>query len=342
MLIEFQTNLKSSKAKAGRKPMRTESSCVRISGGLGNQLFQYAFSRVIMIETQSPVQLDIERYSLENARKCEIANLFPEALFSNSMRIFAMGIFSKILPNRIKHKLLAQREGRIRKCESFMGRKVVLEKITPYDASIPLQVENYYVGNFISPEYWHRNQKRLLEEIDRAISFSACSAGTLLPSENTIAVHIRRGDYLENKKTRDFHGYCKDSYYIEAVESLRAIHQSLDTVLISSDDEDCARYFSSKIQAVGFQVSILENLDPTSTLYVLSRAHYFVGSNSTFSWWGAYLGNQKLSVFPRNWFMDEKIDINPDHFFPISPILITDALTSEPNIDYKVTGMVER
>jgi Glycosyl transferase family 11 len=325
--------------------MPAKSSYVRISGGLGNQLFQYAFSRTLAIGSGSSVLLDLERYSLdagENARKCEISNLFPYAIFSHSAKYSTASLLLGILPSRLKDNLLAKREYKIRMSKIFKGRKVVLESNIPYDASIPLQDENYYVGNFISPEYWWGNLKLIIDEVDQAVSISALSADTLLPPENVIAIHIRRGDYLENKKTREFHGYCKETYYLEALKKLRKMNGSLDSVLISSDNHTYACYFSSKLQELGFQVSILENLNPICTLYVLSRAHYFVGSNSTFSWWAAFLGTQKSTVFPKRWFMDENIEIIPHRFYPIMPFLLDDALTSEPINGNHHTKKVER
>ena len=325
--------------------MRLKSSNVRISGGLGNQLFQYAFSRNLTINTGSVVELDLERYGLENSknsRKCELSKLFPGATFSNTFKFSILNYFLENLPNRLKRKLLEKREGEIRIRNIIKGRKIVLERSIPYDSSVPLENANYYVGNFISPEYWWGNKKLILKEIDHAVSISAVSANIPLPSKNSIAVHIRRGDYLDNKKTREFHGYCKDTYYLQAIRLLHAANKSLDTVLISSDNSEYARFFSAKVQALGFQVSLLENLDPISTLYVLSRAHYFVGSNSTFSWWAAFLGNQKSTVFPRRWFMDQNIEINAYRFYPNTPLLLDDALTSEPDNANHVTKMVNR
>ena len=324
--------------------MRPKSSYVRISGGLGHQLFQYAFSRTLAISSGSSVLLDLERYSLDarkNARKCEISNLFPQAIFSYGARYSMANLFSGILPNRIKHNLLAKKEKKIRMSKIFKGRKVILESNIPYDASIPLQNENYYVGNFVSPAYWWGDLNLIIDEIDQAVSISALGTDVCLPLENVIAIHIRRGDYLENKKTREFHGYCKDGYYLEALRWLRNMNGSLDSVLISSDDDDYARYFSCKVQELGFQVTILENLNPISTLYVLSRARYFVGSNSTFSWWAAFLGTQKLTVFPKRWFMDDNIEIISHRFYPKTPTLLDDALTSEPDSGYRQTKRVK-
>ena len=325
--------------------MQLKSSSVRISGGLGNQLFQYAFSRNLTINTGSVVVLDLERYGLEhgnNSRRCELSGLFPGATFLNTMRSSTVKYLLENLPTRLKHKLLVRIESKIRIRNTFKGRRIVLERKIPYDSSVPLQDCNYYVGNFISPEYWWGNQELILKEIDYAVSISAVGANIPLPSKNSIAVHIRRGDYLDNKKTREFHGYCKDTYYLEALKILREENEFLNTVLISSDNSDYARYFSAKVQAMGFRVSLIENLDPVSNLFVLSRAHYFVGSNSTFSWWAAFLGNQKSTVFPQRWFMDHNIEINADRFYPSAPFLLDDALTSEPDNSYREATMEKR
>jgi hypothetical protein len=314
--------------------MRSKTSVIRISGGLGNQLFQYAFSRNIEIETSGSILLDLGRFNFDsgrNARKCELKDLFPGALFSNDLSLPLSEFLSRFLPNQVSHVYLSKNEREIRAKEFFKGRRVALEKHFPYDGSISLGGGNYYIGNFISPEYWWSNQQRIIEEIDQAISNSALFAESLLPNENTIAIHIRRGDYLENRKTREFHGYCKDSYYLQAINNLCEIDGSLDSVLISSDNVAYAYLFSKKIRAMGLRVSILENLDAISSLHILSRSQYFVGSNSTFSWWAAFLSNKKSIVFPRYWFIDESFKVDSFRFYPSPPMLLTNALTSEPD-----------
>ena len=65
----------------------------------------------------------------------------------------------------------------------------------------------------------------------------------------------------------------------------------------------------------------IEGNNEIEDLYLLTRGKYFIGSNSTFSWWGAFLGDYKYKIFPKMWFGDpscpDPIDILDDDFICI-------------------------
>jgi hypothetical protein len=112
-----------------------------------------------------------------------------------------------------------------------------------------------------------------------------------------IAVHIRRGDYLKNSHV---HTIPAKSYYQRAVTLLRQA-TGIDRIVVFSDDIEAA-------QEIGINADSYigaESLpSPGDNLILMSQAGGFVGSNSSFSWWAAFLSqpSNRLNVFPRPWF----------------------------------------
>jgi hypothetical protein len=125
------------------------------------------------------------------------------------------------------------------------------------------------------------------------------------PANNELAVHIRFGDYLRNRKTRKFHGLTAMSYYVNAVKQLQLVHH-YDKIVIYSDDHHKA--FVEFVEAFGpskIPVVASEGLSELEDLAGMSASMGIVISNSSFSWWAAWIGSQLHTcnvVAPRPWF----------------------------------------
>ena len=121
-----------------------------------------------------------------------------------------------------------------------------------------------------------------------------------LSAKEFIAVHLRRGDYrLEPAKS--FHGLFSDAYFVKAVSLLRQAVGDLPAIIFS----DCltsAMELKSKLP--GSEVFMSTRDSSLYHLGALSMGHAFALSNSSFSWWGAFLSSMRdgLVVVPRPWF----------------------------------------
>jgi hypothetical protein len=109
-------------------------------------------------------------------------------------------------------------------------------------------------------------------------------------NKKTTAIHIRRGDYL---KFPDHHPVCSMDYYNRSIEKLKSI---TDKFLIFSDDiEWCKNNFIGDFE---FSLESDEFID----LIKMSMCDNFIIANSSFSWWGSYLGNDdSIVIAPDNW-----------------------------------------
>lgn len=132
----------------------------------------------------------------------------------------------------------------------------------------------------------------------------------LNPSE-AVSVHIRRGDYVKYKK---FHGLLSLDYYKKILEKIIE-NNSVNKITIFSDSVDAANELklklntSTDIEIVASNSGLLD----METVYLMSRSKYLVTANSTYSWWAAYLSDEKSEVhYPEKWFFGNKN--NPDIF----------------------------
>ena len=127
-----------------------------------------------------------------------------------------------------------------------------------------------------------------------------------IESSNSVSVHFRMKDYVENKKTSDFHGILSNDYYKKSFEFIKNRIEN-PTFFIFSDDINKVK---DRIDMEYHHYFVCQN-DPftdTDELFLMSLCKHNIISNSTFSWWGGWLNkNQnKLVVGPKNWFKTKK------------------------------------
>lgn len=117
----------------------------------------------------------------------------------------------------------------------------------------------------------------------------------LILMTNTCAIHIRRGDYVSNK----VHDVCNLNYYKNAIERAKK-ELNIENFLIFSDDiKWCTNHFGSDFVYVEDQTEIED-------LFLMSLCNHFIIANSSFSWWGSWLSQNKNKVIyvPSKWFTD--------------------------------------
>ena len=165
----------------------------------------------------------------------------------------------------------------------------VFEKI-PYTASLCLH------GHFQSYKYFENNEKFIRETIDLPDSMKEKINKNYnwLYDKNTVSVHFRRGDYL---KLKNHYFQLTEDYYTAALEKI----DNYDTIVVFSDDIEWVRENSHFLK--GEKVFIDSACDVTD-LYLMSKMKNNIIANSTFSWWGAFLNQnkQKIIVAPQHWF----------------------------------------
>ena len=132
-----------------------------------------------------------------------------------------------------------------------------------------------------------------------------------LGNQRTMAIHIRRGDYITSKSASKFFRNIPIEYYDAALMLLR----SGQKVLVFSDDSELSRFYASKVG--GIDVRQL-NLSLEDEFFLLMSCQDKIIANSTFSWWAAYLAADvgKRVVCPARWYRDHKRNISNPLLLP--------------------------
>jgi hypothetical protein len=264
----------------------------KLQGGLGNQLFQYALGRHVAYLCGTSLAFDISSFGNEGPNVAE--RTFKLGAFTIDARVAS---WTETLPytSRILRKL-------------FHTKKTV-EKSFHFDPGILQSPANTYLeGYWQSWKYVEPIQDIVRKEVVLKEPLGAYYAELAQQAKNveSVAIHIRRQDYITDARTSAYHGVLLPSYYQDAVEALKAKGVQNPTYIIFSDDIPWCR---KHVQLGGIMVFC----DPptaidTQELMVMSACKHFIIANSSFSWWAAWLNPspQKIVIAPKRWTNDPK------------------------------------
>lgn len=273
---------------------------VRLNGGLGNQMFQYAFAKSLMRRfPDEQVLFDYAAFKVISPHNgLEIDRLFglslPQAGFTDVIKT----TWPK--SSRIWFKM-----------EFFFPRhrKVVNEK--NFDSLIASGQRNLYFDGFWQNEKYFCNA---LQEVRDAFTFAINSKGTknlgmasIIKDNQCVSVHIRRGDYLNHPL---YEGICGLSYYNEAIEIIKKRVDNPTFVVFSNDIDWCRHNLS--IDNPTYFVDWNKGPNSYVDMALMSICQHNIIANSSFSWWGAWLNSNpgKIVIAPRKWDND-KSHVNP-------------------------------
>ncbi|MFH1366672.1 MAG: alpha-1,2-fucosyltransferase [Patescibacteria group bacterium] len=277
---------------------------VKIIGGLGNQMFQYALGFALAKKNNTNLKLDISgfaeyklhRYSLNNfniheeiATQSEIAKLkdytYPTVI-TKLREIIGLSV--------IRHNPCHTTE---------IGYNF-------YPEILKLPDNIYLEGYWQSEKYFIDIMDLIKQDFTIKSKPVGLNLSTLnkINSTNSISVHIRRGDYVTDQKTNQFHGTCQIDYYKMAAKLLS--EKVVNPVFfIFSDDPE---WVKTNLKLEHAMVFVTHNNSEKNyeDVRLMSRCQHNIIANSTFSWWGAWLNNNpgKIVIAPNKWFTDPKMN----------------------------------
>lgn len=269
---------------------------IKIWGGLGNQMFQYAFYKALL-DKGKRCKLDISYYNYFNPHNgYELERLFQiEAQYATWDEIKKLANAKLDYAGRLMLKVHRKRTHYIQNPKENFG----------FDSTL-LQVDDGYIqGYFYSEKYFFHIE----EDIRKDFFFKEIlpsNEGLLLEIENSnsIGIHIRRGDYVNSKY--NLSEVCNIAYYERAIEHTQERVFEPKYYIFSDDLEWCRN--NLPINNAVF-VDINRGKDSYMDMCLMSRCKHNIIGNSSFSWWGAWLnGNaEKIIVSPKQWTTNNKI-----------------------------------
>lgn len=280
---------------------------IRMSGGLGNQMFQWAFARMIQETTDMDVLLDM--------------SFFSEPYAIN--RPYQLGVF-ELEPIFVKDEMTKFKLDLIWKTKKFpiiarlLGMKLYREAHFEFDQSFEKISSNTYIEGFFQTEIYFKN---IAEQLRKDFTFVRNPSKenreiiSQIKNENSISVHIRRGDYVSKARYKNKYFHCSMDYYKRAVDYIAEKYPN-PTVYVFSDDIKWAAQ-NLDLPYVCNYISNNKGAQSWEDMRLMSCCKHNVIANSSFSWWGAWLNSspEKIVVAPEKWFQDDKIvqtDVIPE------------------------------
>ncbi len=287
---------------------------IRLNGGLGNQMFQYAMGRATSLHNNVNFKIDV------------VTGIHP----NDTQRLYALGNFniiedfaSKTEINNLKYPL-----GLLSKIYRFTRKKIFRQFYKGFDEHMFHVGDNAYLDGFWqSWKYFDDVADSIRKDftLKNSLSDRAKKIADAMQQVNAVSVHVRRGDYVSNATLQRNYGVCSETYYHKAIDAMYAQVEN-PVFFVFSDDiawiKSHQSLFSRSQEHENknpkiFYVSDYHLPDYEELMLMASCKHHII-ANSSFSWWGAWLDSnkEKIVIAPKVWF--KKKSLVPKDLLPPS------------------------
>lgn len=258
---------------------------VQLSGGLGNQLFQYGLGRKLSIKNKTDLYL-----------------------YTQNLKNF----------HTKRDLCLDNLNTQFKEIKTLNNLKIIKEKFFHYDPLVHLIKNNSFLkGYWQSEKYFKDIRNFLLKEITpkNKLHDSYYELEKEIINSDSVSIHIRRGDYLCSKNIQ-FHGVCSLDYYDKSIKHLLEKGKTKSyTFFVFSDDikwaKENLRYDSLNMKYISKENDSSLFLEE---FFLMSKCKHNIIANSTFSWWAAWINQNpnKIVIAPVQWFSQSNKNITKD------------------------------
>lgn len=295
---------------------------ITLTGGLGNQMFIYAFCLELrarglhasLFRHRASKKYGYQGYELKKLFNVREYETFNAKLFGLYLSVYfiLIRLFSKLTKKKIRTKMLSW--------IGIVDRTV--EDNFIYYPGIFSSVENneLYSGTWQSEHYFQNVKSKVRQTYifnEKLISQKTKNVLNLINNSESVSIHIRRGDYLNSSYIDGFSNICSLEYYERAISLIKEKINNL-RFFVFSDDQDWVR----KNLLIENAEYITHNVEKDSwqDMYLMSKCKHNIIANSSFSWWGAWLNEnkEKIVIAPKLWWsFFEKDDVVPEPWLRI-------------------------
>ena len=276
---------------------------VVIMGGLGNQMFAYAFGE-----------------SVAAARGEEIIYT-QQGLGAGSIRAYSLGAFKVRDDMKFIHIDMAHRQAKDVLHDNGMDFKFQPGVYTAPAGAL-------FEGCWQTEKYFDASKVRAAFDLRNAPTIPSCRVADRIvqAGKRSTFLHIRRTDYLTHPLNPEFHGGPTMHYYTEAVERIRAHYEDARFFIFSDEPEWCIANFPAEFEVVKHNKMGMNGRtgQEHEDIWLMRLCQNGAVANSSFSWWGAWLGDDRpdrLVFAPERWFktptMEDK-DVVPERWIKLA------------------------
>ncbi|MEE9409091.1 MAG: alpha-1,2-fucosyltransferase [Polaribacter sp.] len=278
---------------------------ININGGLGNQMFQVAFGSIIAKKNNCKLTFEKSFFEInENDQNC-------------AFRFFGLDIF------KIEENLPSQKKLLNKALKKFLPKKNIYREPS-FDfnaAALSLRKPVSLFGYFHSYKYllgYEDFIKSIFTFPKEKIGLQNENILREIITNNSISIHIRRGDYVSNSDTNNTHGTCSLDYFYDAIKELtKGVSKNFKLYFFSDD----IKWVKEKFDHINFNKKYISNntgKDSWIDMFLMSNCKHNIIANSSFSFWGAWLNSNvnKKVIAPKKWFLDENLEAQSKNLIP--------------------------
>lgn len=286
---------------------------IKIFQGLGNQLFQYALSRSLQMRHGVPVKLDLtwyDEYSNHRTFGLDKFNTkFEIATYEEATQV-KNGIYPNKLLQLLNNKLLLFKK--------YYQQPYFKEDLSRLDSNISKINSRTYVEGYFSSDYFFKDYREvLMKELTLINQPNEINQKWIekMKSSNSVALTVRRGDFIGNP----LHDVCDINYFHRAIHEITKYVEN-PVFFIFSDNLEWTKENLNMDKAHFFMGHNFPNF--YEDMRLIRNCKHHIIPNSTFSWWGAWLGDDsdKIVIAPKTWLNSDSIDYS--YFLPTDWIKI--------------------
>ncbi|MEI6752263.1 MAG: alpha-1,2-fucosyltransferase [Paludibacter sp.] len=276
----------------------------KLQGGLGNQLFQYAIGRRFAIDRNTDLKIDTDFYDNQvNVTKRDFKLKAFQINADFAQKADKLTVLGSPLFQPIKRRLWKMG------FDIFHWNYIRENSYGFHSEVLNHSGSAYLDGYWQCPLYFDSIRHELLGDLtikDEFLSEQFKKKSNEIINKNSVAIHVRRGDYVSNPIVNKQFGVCSVEFYINAIHYFSKKVDNVDFFVFSDDISWCKQNIVTKNALVQF----VSGLSDYEDLILMSRCNHQIVSNSTFGWWGAWLNQNptKIVIAPAVWYLDPTLD----------------------------------
>lgn len=279
----------------------------QLTGGLGNQMFQYALGRALSLKHGTGLLFDTRPFDYQS--------------YTDTKRSYELYVFD--LPGRVANESELKKWGIPNRFKVLINRYLKLgldpypkyylkERGHRFQREILMCPDNHYLSGFWQSEkYFAHIRSTLLSDFGgraKKISQRNERLASEISATDSISLHVRRTDYVTNASANKHHGLCSLEYYKQAMKIIEEKVQKPTYYIFSDDPSWSKTNIKSKHKIV--YISHNQSREAHEDIRLMSQCQHNIIANSSFSWWGAWLNQNKdkIVIAPKRWLADMSVD----------------------------------
>ncbi len=281
---------------------------VRLTGGLGNQMFQYAFYKKLILSGHDAAIDDFSFQKNHQHENLRLPDVFPKLSFkrADEKNVHDLADVKASLYNKVKNRLFGNKKSHIR----------------AYDLIYYPQYANFTGDEAYLDGYWQSEKyfADIVPVLKKDFEFNPLpdneykELASRIASCNSVAIHVRKGKDFNSVSRK---GICDTEYYRQAVHTIR--ESVINPVFfVFSDNLNWCRENLTFIDPVFSETNETSGRHSYLDMQLMSLCRNNIIANSSYSWWSAWLNahEDKLVIAPEKWFNDNTVRYNVRDLVP--------------------------